>query len=114
MSLRSARSPRKRLLIHLSQAVETLALRRSATTEISPLRSPLEGEVKLQCFEVTAPEFDHFEKISDAIARLDHGTYGHCTRCRNRIEAEILKARPWAALCLECQGQRADNPPRSF
>lgn len=107
MPLRSARSPRKRLLLHLSQAVETLALRRSPTTTIAPLRNPLGGEVKLQCFEVTGPEFDYFEKISDALGRLDHGTYGQCTHCQKRIETQILAESPWAALCLECQDRRS-------
>ena len=81
-------------------------MRKSIETERTPLKRPLEGEVKLQWFEVTGPEFDHFERISNALAQVEDGTYGCCARCRKCIETEILAERPWAALCLECEDRR--------
>ena len=102
MSIRSAQPPRKRLLVHLSQAVETLALRKEPGTQVAPLKGVLDGNVKLQSFEVTSREFDHFESISNALIRLDQGIYGRCTFCGGRIEAHVLTQTPWATECLEC------------
>ena len=42
-------------------------------------------------------------QIDRAIARLDDGTYGTCERCGKEISAERLRARPWAALCIDDQ-----------
>lgn len=105
MSLRSANPPRKRLLVHLSQAVETLALRKEPGTFAVPLEGALDGNVKVQFFEVSNREFGHFENISNALIRLEQGTYGRCIFCGGRIESEVLAGTPWATECLECGDQ---------
>jgi DnaK suppressor protein len=45
----------------------------------------------------------HLAAIDAALARLDAGTYGRCASCHREIGAERLEARPWAALCIDCQ-----------
>ena len=105
VSIRAARWPRKRLLVHLSQAVETLALRKTPGSVEMPLEGSLDGKVKLQCFEVSSREFDHFENISGALDRLDRGTYGRCVFCGGGIEADVLERTPWANECLACGDQ---------
>lgn len=45
----------------------------------------------------------HLEAIDAALARLEAGTFGRCTACHREIPAERLEARPWAALCIDCQ-----------
>ncbi len=45
----------------------------------------------------------HLAAIDAALARLDAGTFGRCTSCHRDIPAERLEARPWAALCIDCQ-----------
>ena len=70
------------------------------------MRGPIEGEVKLQYFEVTSREFDHFERISNALDRLDRGTYGTCTRCSEPIDPDVLTRRPWATLCVNCRDRQ--------
>jgi RNA polymerase-binding transcription factor DksA len=107
--LRSANPPRKRLLVHLSQAVETLAVRKEPAEFAMPLEGVLNGQVKLQSFEVNNREFGHFESISNALIRLDQGTYGRCKRCGGRIESAVLTQTPWATECLEC-GDQASKP----
>jgi RNA polymerase-binding transcription factor DksA len=102
VSIRKASPPRKRLLVHLSQAVETLALRKEPSTHVAPLKGVLDGNVKLQSFEVSNREFGHFENISNALNRLDLGTYGRCMFCGRRIERDVLAQTPWATECLEC------------
>ena len=76
---------------------------------MAPLKGVLDGEVKLQFLEVNDAEFGHFEKVSSALIRLDKGTYGHCTRCGRRIEAEVLAETPWAIQCVGCGDQ--DSQP---
>jgi hypothetical protein len=105
VSIRSANPPRKRLLVHLSQAVETLALTKAPSTLDVPFKGPLSGRVALQSFEVSGREFGHFESISNALIRLDQGTYGRCVFCGGRIEAAVLTQAPWATECLECGDQ---------
>ncbi|MCU1339386.1 MAG: hypothetical protein JWO19_4967 [Bryobacterales bacterium] len=107
MPLPRTGSRRKRLLVHLSQAVETLGLKKAPITHVVPFEGALHGNVKIQFFDVSRHEFGHFESISKALIRLDQGTYGRCTYCRKRIESEVLAETPWATLCLECGDQES-------
>jgi hypothetical protein len=87
--------------------VETLALRRTPSTHFVPFKGALHGNVKVQFFEVSSGEFDHFENVSNALGRLDQGAYGRCNCCRRRIESAVLAETPWATLCLECADQES-------
>ena len=42
-------------------------------------------------------------EIDDALARIDAGTYGTCTRCGQPIPDERLAAVPYAVLCVPCK-----------
>ena len=42
-------------------------------------------------------------EIDAALRRIDGGTYGICTNCRQQIFEERLEALPWATLCIDCQ-----------
>jgi RNA polymerase-binding transcription factor len=41
--------------------------------------------------------------IDAALARLDDGSYGTCTRCRGEIGEARLRANPAAERCIRCQ-----------
>jgi len=43
------------------------------------------------------------KKISDAISRIDDGTFGVCESCGEEISVKRLKARPVTTLCIECK-----------
>jgi DnaK suppressor protein len=43
------------------------------------------------------------EAVDAALVRLDEGTFGVCRSCGRSIPEERLEARPWAALCIDCQ-----------
>ena len=45
----------------------------------------------------------HLAEVEAAIARLDDGTYGACTRCGRPLAPERLEALPLAAHCIDCQ-----------
>ncbi len=42
-------------------------------------------------------------KITQALARIDNGTYGCCAECNDNISIARLQARPVAELCIECK-----------
>jgi RNA polymerase-binding transcription factor len=44
---------------------------------------------------------DLLGKIDRALARMDEGTYGICSRCSKPIEKARLKALPYADLCIK-------------
>ena len=43
------------------------------------------------------------ELVTEALARLDDGTFGRCIRCGRPILPDRLEALPWAARCIDCQ-----------
>jgi DnaK suppressor protein len=52
------------------------------------------------------------DKINQAIARIDSGTYGICAGCEEDIGIKRLEARPVATYCINCkiqQEQREKN-----
>ena len=49
------------------------------------------------------------QQIDAALARIDAGTYGTCTKRGELIPVERLEARPWASLCIDCQ-REAEGP----
>jgi RNA polymerase-binding protein DksA len=42
-------------------------------------------------------------EIDAALARIDAGTFGTCTRCAKPIGEERLDAMPYATLCIDCK-----------
>jgi DnaK suppressor protein len=51
--------------------------------------------------------------IDEALARLDHGTYGICAECGDEIGIERLKALPFAVRCVDCESSRGRNAASS-
>jgi DnaK suppressor protein len=45
------------------------------------------------------------ERINQALARIDNGTYGVCLKCGEAILPERLIALPYAELCVNCQAR---------
>jgi DnaK suppressor protein len=42
-------------------------------------------------------------EVSDALDRINHGTYGVCLECDEPISTKRLEAVPWARYCVACQ-----------
>jgi RNA polymerase-binding protein DksA len=42
-------------------------------------------------------------QIDEALAKIDAGTYGTCSRCGQPIAPARLDALPYATLCVDCQ-----------
>jgi RNA polymerase-binding transcription factor DksA len=45
---------------------------------------------------------DTLDEIEAALARIDAGTYGACTKCGKAIPEERLELRPMSATCVAC------------
>lgn len=45
-------------------------------------------------------------KITGALSRLEHGTYGHCFECGGEIAEVRLRALPFAVRCKACEEAR--------
>ena len=45
-------------------------------------------------------------KVDDALARLESGTYGNCYECGEEIAEKRLRALPFAVRCKECEEQK--------
>ncbi|TWT86584.1 General stress protein 16O [Pseudobythopirellula maris] len=43
------------------------------------------------------------QQTEEALARIEAGEYGRCTRCGEEISAERLDAVPYAAHCIACE-----------
>ena len=46
------------------------------------------------------------EQVDAALARIDAGTYGACTKCGTAIPEERLELRPFSATCVACTSAR--------
>jgi RNA polymerase-binding transcription factor DksA len=46
------------------------------------------------------------DEIDAALARVEAGTYGRCTRCQAEIPEERLELRPFAGTCVACTASR--------
>jgi DnaK suppressor protein len=45
-------------------------------------------------------------KINEALARLEEGTYGYCFECGEEIAQARLRALPFAVRCKDCEEAR--------
>ena len=105
---------RQRLLEERAELQEQLTT--IEETSFSTSQSDLSGEVSFDEENADAGTFtfererdlsiennvrDLLGKIDRAIARMDEGTYGTCSRCGKPIEKARLRALPYVDLCLK-------------
>lgn len=58
---------------------------------------------------------DELRLIDEAIKRIDHGEYGVCAECGEKISKKRLAAQPYSILCVQCQeenekSEAGENP----
>ena len=41
--------------------------------------------------------------VTEALERIEAGSYGQCVACEEEINGKRLEAVPWARCCLQCQ-----------
>ncbi len=105
---------RERLLVEQAELQEQLTTIEEQSFAAS--QSELSGEVSFDEENADAGTFtfererdlsiennvrDLMRKIERALARMDDGTYGICSRCGKPIEKARLKALPYVDLCIK-------------
>ena len=70
------------------------------------VQNPADGEVDMQGdleFALIQMKAETATKISDALVRLDQGSYGVCVECDERIAETRLRALPFSVRCKDCE-----------
>ena len=57
-------------------------------------------------FALIQMKAETLNKINEALARLEEGSYGHCFECGEEIAEKRLRALPFAVRCKECEEAR--------
>ena len=53
-------------------------------------------------------------KITEALERIEEGTFGICERCEESISEKRLEARPVTTLCIKCKQEQEDLEKRGI
>jgi DnaK suppressor protein len=53
-------------------------------------------------------------KITEALERIEEGTFGICERCGEDISDKRLEARPVTTLCINCKQEQEDLEKRGI
>ena len=61
------------------------------------------GDLDVKLLEIAVATL---RRIEAAIERVDDGTYGRCTCCRDAIAEARLRAMPFAVCCRQCEMTR--------
>ncbi len=68
---------------------------------------PLENAQRACELEIAAEHFDRgsnaLRSVTEALGRMDEGTFGTCIRCEEAINSKRLVAIPWTPFCIKCQ-----------
>jgi DnaK suppressor protein len=57
------------------------------------------------CLALFERQNEQVERIREALARIDRGTYGVCDECERQIPEARLRTKPTATLCIRCQSK---------
>jgi DnaK suppressor protein len=57
-------------------------------------------------FSLVQMKSETLNKITDALTRLEQGTYGNCFECGDEIAEKRLRALPFAVRCKACEEAR--------
>ena len=106
----NARSRLEQLLAELEESARVLQRADGDTGEPSTIdQHPADSGANLADAdrEEASLEILHAqqERVREALARLDAGTYGQCVDCGQQLPDERLEVRPEAARCVSCQQQ---------
>ena len=63
-------------------------------------------------FALIQMKAETLNKINEALARLEEGTYGRCFECAEEIAEQRLRALPFAVRCKDCEEARENAQKR--
>ena len=91
---------------------DELLTARAGTESPAPAAGHLRGDFVDQATAATEAELQvHLRQtdsrlqraIEDALGRIEQGTFGVCTACKQSIPAGRLDVVPWTRLCRDCK-----------
>ena len=100
----------RRILESKAEEVRDSLSKQKAAQVVSRLDIPSdEGDLSQQHHEEwlflnrNSIEMQLLREISDALKRIELGSYGVCPECEEGISTKRLDAVPWARYCVTCQ-----------
>ena len=63
----------------------------------------IQEDIELALVQMKA---ETLNKVDDALARLEQGTYGNCFECGEEIAEKRLRALPFAVRCKDCEAAK--------
>lgn len=63
----------------------------------------IQGDIE---FAVLQMKTETLHRITEALDRLDDGSFGYCYECGTEIATPRLRALPFAVRCTECEAER--------
>jgi len=63
----------------------------------------LSNYTKEYLFQLSDNDRVHLQNITDALARIEEGSYGECIDCGGAVPKKRLEVVPWALRCTKCQ-----------
>jgi DnaK suppressor protein len=63
----------------------------------------IQEDIELALVQMKA---ETLNKVDDALARLEQGTYGNCYECGDEIAEKRLRALPFAVRCKDCEAAK--------
>lgn len=92
---------------HYLQAEVQEKMRRSGDTKTNEVLDDVESaELDAQEdieFALVQMKSETLNKVNDALARLEQGTYGNCFECGKEVAEKRLRALPFAVRCKNCE-----------
>ncbi|MGZ8625444.1 MAG: TraR/DksA family transcriptional regulator [Actinomycetota bacterium] len=85
---------------------ETRALLEDERRRLTQIRQSLTVEVREGDLTILAHVDAQLADVDRAMERVEQGSYGVCEACGQPIDADRLRARPAARLCVDDQARR--------
>jgi DnaK suppressor protein len=91
---------RQQLLMNFTVMDEQLMVNPEDKDEVDQANADVEQNIRMQ---LKNRETFTLQKVTQALKKIDEGTYGECESCGEHIEIRRLQARPTATLCIACK-----------
>jgi len=91
---------RQQLLMNFTVVDEQLMVNPEDKDEVDQANADVEQHIRMQ---LKNRENFTLRKVTEALKKIDDGSYGECDSCGEQIELRRLQARPTATLCIACK-----------
>jgi len=89
--------------MHDVRAEGAAVISRGVRDEAESSEAEIQDDIEFALLQMKA---ETLSKITEALVRLETGTYGYCYECGEEIAEQRLRALPFAVRCKSCEEQR--------